>query len=622
MKKVFVGIGVILVALVAAVLIVPSLVDWNDYKPEITALAKKVTGRNLYIDGDIRAAILPAPALVAHKVRFANIKGADAAEMVRLKSVEVRIALRSLLKGQVQFETIKLVDPVIALEILADGRKNWNLQTKETGGGGPSTTSPSSTGRRSASQAIALSLDNFIIQNGTLIFHDHKNLQIERIKEINARIAAASLSGPFEASGSFNARGIPLKLNATLGKIIEGRTASLSANLELVAGAAKVQAVGALVNLAEAPTLKAKVISEGGSLAKVLHTLEASDVLPGFLAQPFKVEGDVVASAVKSSVTGLKLRFGETQVTGSVKVSPDTKTGIPNIVTKLAVNRVDLDKWLAMPAAIPQMEKKPRQKSSTKAKNKSSAAAPKKTKANKQTGFSIPKGFNVSLNAMFDALIYQKGIIRQAKANVELANGEVTISQMTAQLPGTTDVALFGILSEKRGKPRFEGKLEVAASNVRGVASWLEFDLPKLPSGRLRRLTMAGKFTATPQKIDIAGLDLQFDSSRLTGAATIALRTPIAFGANFVLDRINLDAYLPRGSKTGAAKDKKFTSSPVSKPSKTQKDKTKKDSMSPWERSRFSSHSTQMLRLMCVCLSIKAPKSKTSCSMGLYSTTR
>lgn len=75
MKKIILGVGIILVSLLGAILIVPSFIDWNDYKPEIASQAKKATGRALSIEGDIRIAILPTPALVAHNVRFANAEG-------------------------------------------------------------------------------------------------------------------------------------------------------------------------------------------------------------------------------------------------------------------------------------------------------------------------------------------------------------------------------------------------------------------------------------------------------------------------------------------------------------------------------------------------------------------
>ena len=131
MKKVLIGVVAVVVGLVAALLVAPSFIDWNQYKGEITAQAKAFTGRDLAIDGDLKATILPAPAVVVEGIRLANAEGADAADMVRLKSVEVRVALGPLLGGRIQVETVKLVDPVIQVEKLADGRWNFEFATEE-----------------------------------------------------------------------------------------------------------------------------------------------------------------------------------------------------------------------------------------------------------------------------------------------------------------------------------------------------------------------------------------------------------------------------------------------------------------------------------------------------------
>ena len=102
MKKVFIGVVAVVLILLATALIVPSFIDWNDYKDEIAAKAGKVTGRELDIGGDIRLTLLPAPTLVVTDVRLANIDGAADAEMIRLKSLEVRVALAPLLAGEIQ----------------------------------------------------------------------------------------------------------------------------------------------------------------------------------------------------------------------------------------------------------------------------------------------------------------------------------------------------------------------------------------------------------------------------------------------------------------------------------------------------------------------------------------
>ena len=248
MKKVFLGVGIILVALVGAIFIVPSYIDWNDYKSEIASQAKKATGRNLIIVGDIRIAILPAPAVVANNVRFANAKGAAEPDMARFKSVEVRMAVQPLLGGKIQFETIKLVEPVISLEVLADGRKNWDIKAPEDSAAAPKSATKTSggTNAQKPGSGISLSLDNIIIQNGSVTYRDSQKKSVEQIKNINARVAVASLSGPFEASGSLSVKGLPVKINASLGKIIQGRTASVNASLEIADGAAKFQTSGFL----------------------------------------------------------------------------------------------------------------------------------------------------------------------------------------------------------------------------------------------------------------------------------------------------------------------------------------------------------------------------------------
>lgn len=570
MKKLFLGVGIVLVALLGAVLIVPSFINWNDYKPEIAAQAKKATGRALAIDGDIRIAILPAPALVVNNVKFANAKGAADAEMARFKSVEVRMAMRPLLQGKIQFETIKLVEPVVSLEILKDGRKNWDFQAQGETATTGQTTIGKPRGRESASSGISLSLDNVIVQNGNVVFRDSKAKSTERIENINARIAVASLTGPFETSGSLLARGLPFKIDATVGKIIEGRTAPVNANIGVAGGAAKIQASGSLTNLNESPTFKAKVSAEGKSLAEVVHTVVKTGALPGAMGQPFRIEADVNASAAASSVSGLVVRLGDTQAKGMASLTTDQKTKLPNIIAKLAINQIDLDKLLALPAVKPTQKKKSK-KQSWLGVGRAHAAKTKKAKPNE---VNIPANILASFNLNLDRLIYRGGVIRQTKANVELANGEITISQVSAQLPGTTDVALFGFLTAKNGIPKFDGEIEAAASNVRGVAKWLGVKMPKVPSGRLRRVTFAGKFSATPNKVDVAGLDMQFDSSRLTGAATVALRQPVAFGANLVLDRLNLDAYMVSEGNNAQKKSK-------AKPAKTDPKSTSEKPSAP-----------------------------------------
>ena len=111
----------------AAALIAPFVLDLNNYKDYIAELVKEQTGRALAIDGDIELSVLPIPTVKVGGVRFANLEGAEAPDMVRIAMVEASIALIPLFSGSVEVDSLTFVDPVIELERLTDGSTNWQF---------------------------------------------------------------------------------------------------------------------------------------------------------------------------------------------------------------------------------------------------------------------------------------------------------------------------------------------------------------------------------------------------------------------------------------------------------------------------------------------------------------
>ena len=102
MKKLLIGILAVLLLVVDAILVIPSLIDWNTYKAEIAQRIGDATGRAVTLDGDIDLALLPRPTLSVTGARLANLPGASEPDMVRLRKLDVRIAFMPLLRGHIQ----------------------------------------------------------------------------------------------------------------------------------------------------------------------------------------------------------------------------------------------------------------------------------------------------------------------------------------------------------------------------------------------------------------------------------------------------------------------------------------------------------------------------------------
>ena len=541
------------VVLVAAVLIVPSFIDWNQYRDELAAQGKAFTGRDITIGGDISITLLPAPAVVARDVRLANMDGAAAPEMVRLSSLEVRIAPGPLLGGNIQVETVRLIEPVIELEVLADGRRNWDLAAAGKKDAPPAASAPAPTEPAATPPAVPVRLDNFFIKDGLVVYRDGQKGTVEKVTVEAATIAAASLSGPFESSGRLTLRGVAFDYEATVGAIIHQRTAPLSLVLGVEAGTTRVQVNGTLVGLAETPKFKGKVKAEGKDLAGLIRMASGEGPLPGFLGQPFGAAGDLVASAAGAEVKDLAVNLGETEAKGTVTVK--TENGIAT-AARLAVRHVNLDKWLDMPdvrpAKAPPAPAEPQQKGDKpRASIALSPQKPPAAPAPAAEAFALPVDLAGSLVASVDTVTFLGGLIRQVKANVELAEGDITISQLSAQLPGGSDVALFGVVDADKGQPRFEGSVEGRVNDLRRLLGWLGIEAPPVPSDRLRRLDLASEISATAKEVQARAIKLKVDNTRITGGVTVALRRRLAFGADLSLDSLNLDSYLNGAAKAG-----------------------------------------------------------------------
>jgi uncharacterized protein involved in outer membrane biogenesis len=537
MKKILIGIGVLLVLLVAAVLVGPSFYDWNRHKGEIAAKVREATGRELIIDGDISLAILWTPTLSVTKVRFANIAGGSAPDMASLEALDVRLAFAPLdwIDGKFQVERIDLQQPTILLERLADGRANWQFERPAAG---------ATSGADGGGGTSDVRLDDIRIADGTLIYRDATSGSEHKIESLNAELGATSLRGPFRAGGNLSFQGVPVMFKLGAGALGGDAPAQIEAEIGLAKTDTTFKFSG---TVASAPELavKGRLDLSTQNLALTLDSLApgTSGGLPIAVDKPFQIAGEIGYAGGGGEIQNLTVALDDTTATGSLKFTPGTPA---RAEAKLGLNRLDLDKLLASMAA-PDAE---------------NAAPAEPAKAG---GFSLPRDIDASLAVGIAAISYRGGVINDARLVADLADGKVALSEFSALLPGGSSFAANGTLAAAEGAPQFVGALEAKSDNLRTLLEWLHLQLPQVPADRLRTLALTSSITATPAKLQIAKLDLKLDSSSITGAADIALpgkgRDNLAFGAGLHIDQFNLDAYLPptpkqegeaaQGKKTG-----------------------------------------------------------------------
>ena len=126
LRYVFIGIGAVVVLLVAAVAIFVAVFDANAYKQDLSRLVQQETGRELQFQGDISLTLYPALGMKLGGMSFANAAGFGEQPMARIAEASVSVDVMSLLRFSPEIDKLILRGLEINLIRNKAGVSNWD----------------------------------------------------------------------------------------------------------------------------------------------------------------------------------------------------------------------------------------------------------------------------------------------------------------------------------------------------------------------------------------------------------------------------------------------------------------------------------------------------------------
>lgn len=545
MRKLSIGLGVLVVVLLGLAFAGPFFVPTDSIKADIAEEVRKATGRTLSINGALNFRILPKPGVSVDDVALSNAAQGGDTPMIHLDSATVEVALFPLITGNVQVNRIVLRKPDIVLEQYADGTNNWTFVPRET----PAATADTSASEDSGSSSTAppIRFDDVVIVDGTLTYRTPD--QTERVEDIDVSLGAGSLAGPFRAEGSLKARGFDIEMTAAIGELVDDKATPI--NLRIATAGARIDYSGVFSGTAGTSRVSGQVEVRAEDLSAMVASLTSAAAPSALKGKALEIDGTVTASQDAVTVSDLALRLGQDSATGAIDVALGDNP-VANIV--LNMSQLDLDRLLAETTSAPAL----RDAGSSDSASRTSASG---TADSASGGFAIPTAFSASIETKIDALVYREGVVRQVFFNAEMADGVVNISRASAQLPGGSSASLVGLVSVADAGPEFNGQAELSSDNLRSLLTWAGADVDAVPAERLRKMAGSVSVAATPENVTLTDIDVSVDVSRLRGGVAVALRERPGFGVGLSLDKLNLDAYLPAdgpasaSASTGASPD-------------------------------------------------------------------
>ena len=435
MKKILIGIGVIVVILILVVLIAPMFIPIDWAKQQIVAQVKEQTGRDLKLDGDISVSLLPSTAVEVSDVALSNRPGSDVADMVKLKRLELEVSLFPLLSGELEVDRFVLVEPEIYLEVDADGQGNWTLE----GVGGDETTTEGTSGESSGGggQIANVKLGDVRIENGRLTYADLATGETTVVSDLNVTFDLPDMQSPFVGNGSFNFKDQPVEFT-----IATGAPAALNAGEAVDASfdlksASLTTAFKGTMSMADGPELSGDlnldIPSLAGLVAWVAEPLPAETPAPEVIS----VAGRLDLAENNYGFSGATIKIDDMTTEGDMAV--DLSGAKPMIVASLAVDHIDLNPYLGeAPAGGGET-------GSGDSGSTDGGSAAGSGWSDEPFDFSALDLLNADLSLTTQSLVVQEIKIGPSSVDVDIADGSLNVNLKEMQLydgKGTATVVL------------------------------------------------------------------------------------------------------------------------------------------------------------------------------------
>lgn len=288
--KWFVGLVLFLVLLVAAaVVILPMVVDPNDYKPQMVSAVEQKLGREFAIEQDLKLSVFPWLGIETGGVRLGNAAGFKAGSFAEIDELGVKVKLMPLLSQQVEVDKLILKGLRLNLEKDANGRTNWD----DLAGGGSEQPTDRQPDAADSGPGFALSVNGVQIEEARVSWDDRQAGQrylVDGVRLVTGAIAPGK-TVPVEAGMLFTSETPAMTLDASLKATVGSDTAL------------QVFRVGDLLLQLDA---KGEGLPLGGAALKLSANAVVDMAAETLAVDSLRIEGPAMAAAGEVMVTGLQ----------------------------------------------------------------------------------------------------------------------------------------------------------------------------------------------------------------------------------------------------------------------------------------------------------------------------
>jgi large subunit ribosomal protein L24 len=461
------AIGIIL-ALVAA-LVGPLLIDWGTYRALVEREASRLVGVEVRVDGEIDARLLPSPELTLHKIEI----GPDGAEAIRADSLDIQLALGSLMRGEWRATEMRLTGPQLRLGLDASG----HVKAPDVAIG---------------FKPDVLTIDRLSVVDGKVTLAYAGNGASVTLEKLYFNGDAQSLLGPFHGEGDVVVAGEHYPYRITTGRTGDDGTLKIKLNVDPRSHPLNFETEGTLAFAGSAPRYD-------GTLSLVRPAAIRGQGR-GPLQQPWHLRGKVKVTAASALMQNAEFLYGSEEHGLKLTGVADFKFGkSPRFDGVISGNQIDVDRALGAGG-----DGRPLPGTAVRKLAELAAQA-------------VQPGIPVRIGIGIDQVTLAGNVVRNVRGDITADGSGWNLQSFEFRAPGFTQARLSGHLAVADSGVTFTGPAEIESNDPKALAAWLE-GRPAPKQADLRPLRLRGDVTLGTEKVAVEHLAAEFAGKTVAGS--------------------------------------------------------------------------------------------------------
>lgn len=501
MKKVVLGMVLLLLAGVVGAAVYVTNIDWNQHKDKIAEQFYNSTGKRISFDGKLSFRVFPSPYLNAADAKVYNSEDKSQKPLLEIKNVVAELALMPLLKGEFHVKKMTLDEAIINID--------WNDK-------GLSWQSDLSPDQRQMMENTNMILNSVALKNAELNFEDSASGWGFRLDNLNGEIFAESIFGPFRIEGNYIKGNSPEGFALSIGKLSESLATTLNAVVTHPLSESYVRFDGSFHLLNK--VLNGNVIVESQKISDFVNANVKDWAVPAEYSKPIALGFDMALNQQKINLSNIVIKYGDTQGAGVLEVVPNDKTGVPEINSSFNFTDLTLDPVIDLLSE--QLEKY------------------KEEEFNPQ--------YDIDLFTSIKAVraSYRGQGLKELEADVSVYDDMIDVENFAIVLPGNTNLKLKGNLYPYEEKLYYQADAEASSNDFAQTLEWIGLNPRTNVSAVYKKLLATAKLAGNLDKLQISPYKVTMDKTTLSGEVGIVLADRKDIMLMVDADTINLDNYI------------------------------------------------------------------------------